>query len=200
MLGFVALAGLLAVMLAPAAPPDPPPAGRVEVTPVTINGSGCPAGTVSVAPAPDNSGFVIRLSNFQASAGGGAPTTSSRQNCQANLAVRVPAGYTWTIDRVDRSGSVNLAAGATGLVQATHYFQGSQDQATWSHTFTGPLQQDWQLSQVIDPASQVWAPCGEQRNLNVNSELRVSTGADNAVTSTLREREEHFYRFAWKRC
>ena len=65
----------------------------------TVNGSGCPAGSASVAMQPDNTGFRIRYSDFRAEDGGTAEPTAIRKNCQVNLLVHVPQGFTFAIAR-----------------------------------------------------------------------------------------------------
>jgi len=76
---------------------DAPPVDRVVVDTVTVNGSGCPAGTAAVAVSPDNTAFTISYSSYIAQVGVGASPTDFRKNCNLNLFVHVPPGFTYAI-------------------------------------------------------------------------------------------------------
>ncbi len=146
---------------------------------MTVNGSGCPAGTAAVAVSPDNTAFTVAYSSYMAQVGVGAKPTDVRKNCQLNLRVHVPQGFTYAVAKADYRGFAHLERGASALERANYYFQGSSATAYVSHPLKGPFNDDWQATDEVDVASLVWAPCGEKRNLNVNTELRVSVGTSN---------------------
>src|SRR3712207_4673909 len=81
-----------------------PPPGRITVNVVTVNGSGCPWGTAAVAVSPDNTAFTVTYSNYMAKVGPGSTTTDWRKNCQINLRVNVPQGFTYAIAQADYRG------------------------------------------------------------------------------------------------
>jgi hypothetical protein len=149
------------------------PAPRIEV--VTVNGSGCAAGDADVTT--DGRTFTIGYHSFLARAGGGSSPVDFRKNCQVNIAVNVPDGYTYGLWRTTYTGYAHLQAGATGLNRVNVYLQGSSTGQTVDHTFTGPVSEDWQTSYRPGTEDVLWAPCGAQRNINVNAELRVNIGS-----------------------
>ena len=156
---------------------------------------------------PDNTAFTVTYSNYLAQAGKGAAPTDFRKNCQLNLRVHVPQGFTYAIAQADYRGFAHLERGATALERANYYFQGSSATASISHPFRGPIDDDWQQTDVTDVASLVFAPCGEERNLNVNTELRVNSGTSNPKTTnsfismdSTDGSIETIYHFSWKRC
>jgi hypothetical protein len=206
---------LIASLFAPpgAAPADveaaaaPPPPGRVTVEVVTVNGSGCPAGTAAVAAASDNSAFTVTYSSYLAQVGVGAAPTDFRKNCQLAVQVHVPQGFTFAIAQADYRGFASLQKGATGLERANYYFQGESATAFVSHSFGGPYSDYWQATDRTAEASLVFAPCGEDRILNVNTELRVSAGtSDPSKTTSFMAMDSTdgsvrtVYHFAWKEC
>ncbi|WP_228004598.1 DUF4360 domain-containing protein [Amycolatopsis sp. YIM 10] len=67
------------------APGTTPPPDHFTIDVVTVNGSGCPAGTAAVAVSPDNKAFTVTYSDFLAQVGVGATPTDFRENdnCQA---------------------------------------------------------------------------------------------------------------------
>ena len=187
--------------------PTTPPPDKIIIDVVTVNGSGCKPGTAAVAVSPDNTAFTVTYSEFLAQVGVGSTPTDFRKNCQLNLLVHVPQGFTYAISETDYRGFAHLERGASGQEKANYYFQGDQQTTPVSHPLNGPYDEDWQFTDKNDVAQLVYLPCGETRNFNINTELRVSGGTsdttkttsfiamdstDGAITTT--------YHFAWKEC
>jgi hypothetical protein len=186
---------------------DTPPPDKIVIDIVTVNGSGCPAGTAAVAVSPDNTAFTVTYSAFLAQVGVGAKPTDFRKNCQLNLLVHVPQGFTYAVAETDYRGFAHLETGANGMERANYYFQGDAQTTPISHSLNGTYDDDWQFTDKNDVAQLVWLPCGETRNFNINAELRVNAGTsdpkkttsfiamdstDGSITTT--------YHFAWKQC
>ena len=185
---------------------DTPPSGRITIDLVTVNGSGCPAGT-AVESSADNTSFFVSYSDYLATAGVGADPTDFRKNCQLNVLVHVPQGFSFAIAEADFNGFASLAAGATAMERDQYYFAGESPTAVVTHTFSGPLVDDWQVVDSTDVATLVFSPCGVSRNLNINTELRVLNGTSDAskVTNWIAMDSAHasvrnIFHFAWKRC
>lgn len=208
MLNAITAAGFALSLLAPQAfsGSTQPPPDKIVIDVVTVNGSGCPAGTAAVAVAPDNTAFTVTYSKFLAQVGGGAAPTDFRKNCQLNLRVHVPNGFTYAVAQADYRGFAHLEKGATALQRANYYFQAMSPTAYVEHPFSGSFEDNWQTTDKTDVAQLVYAPCGEQRNFNINAELRVNAGTskpgatsfitmdstDGSISTT--------YHFAWKTC
>lgn len=213
MTGGLLLGGALAALLTTALPAqgpsdgfeDPPP-DKIVIKVATVNGSGCPAGTTAVAVSEDNTAFTVTYSDYLAQAGGGSAPTAFRKNCQLNLIVHVPQGFTYAIASADYRGFAALQSGASGTQRASYYFQGSSNTASKAHPFSGPYNDNWQATDTTDWAQLVWAPCGVQRNFNINTELRVSAGtssADKVSFMTMDSTDGDIstvYHMAWKEC
>jgi hypothetical protein len=183
------------------------PPEKIRVSIQTVNGSGCPLGTAAVAVAGDNTAFTVTYSDYLAQVGVGSEPTDIRKNCQLNLDVHVPQGFAYAIARVDYRGFAHLENGASGLQKASYYFQGSSRTASQSHQFSGPYSDNWQTSDSTEYSALVWAPCGEDRNFNINSELRVNAGTSNVNETTSFMAMDStdgsvntVYHFAWKKC
>jgi hypothetical protein len=210
MLNLLAVGGLVASLITgPSAieVPTSPPGEKVTVSVVTVNGSGCPAGTAAVATSSDNTAFTVTYSDYLAQVGVGAKPTDFRKNCQLSLKIHVPSGFTYAIAQADSRGFASLERGARALQRASYYFMGMSATAMVSHPFTGPLSDDWQATDRTETASLVYAPCGEDRNLNVNTELRVYAGTSNPKTTTSFMTMDStdgsastLYHFAWRHC
>ncbi|QIS20523.1 DUF4360 domain-containing protein [Nocardia terpenica] len=186
---------------------DNPPPDKITIDVVTVNGSGCPQDTAAVAVAPDNTAFTVTYSAYTAQVGVGAQPTDFRKNCQLDLRVHVPQGFTYGIAEADYRGFAHLEAGATALERARYYFQGDSPTAYVDHPMSGAFEDDWQNTDSTEVGSVVFMPCGEFRDFDINTELRVNAGSsdprkttsfitmdstDGSITTT--------YHFAWKQC
>ncbi|MGC2999365.1 DUF4360 domain-containing protein [Streptomyces sp. G35A] len=183
---------------------DPPP-DKIVIKVATVNGSGCPQGTAAVAVSADNTAFTVTYSDYLAQAGGTSDPTAYRKNCQLSLLVHVPQGFTYAVADADYRGFAALQPGAKGTQKASYYFQGSSDTQYRSHPFAGPYDDNWQATDTTDWAQLVWAPCGVQRNFNINTELRVSAGttSDEVSFMTMDSTDGDIstvYHLAWKEC
>ncbi|WP_328392681.1 DUF4360 domain-containing protein [Streptomyces sp. NBC_00390] len=213
MTGGLLVTGAIAALLTTALPAqhspssivDPPP-DRIVIDIATVNGSGCPKDTAAVAVSQDNTAFTVTYSQYLAQVGGGAPPTAARKNCQLNLIVHVPQGFTYAIASADYRGYALLAPGASSTEKASYYFQGSPQTAFRTHNFGGPYDDNWQATDETDWAQLVWAPCGVQRNFNINTELRVNKGtsAPGATSYMTMDSTDGaistVYHLAWKEC
>jgi len=185
----------------------PPPPDKIVIDVVNANGTGCPPGTSAVAVSQDNTAFTVTYSVFTALVGVGAGPMDPRKNCQIGLRVHVPQGFTYGIASADYRGFAHLEKGATGLERANYYFQGNSPTAFMQHPLAGPLDNDWQFTDSTEVGAIVFKPCGEERNLNINAELRAAAGTsdpkkttsyvtmdstDGSITTT--------YHFGWKTC
>ncbi|MQY32770.1 hypothetical protein SRB17_07270 [Streptomyces sp. RB17] len=213
MAGGLLLSGAVAALLSTALPAqssspvfDNPPPDKIVIDVATVNGSGCPAGTAAVAVSPDNTAFTVTYSNYLAQAGGASDPTAFRKNCQLNLVVHVPQGFTYAIAEADYRGFLSLQPGASGTQKASYYFQGSSQTVPRTHPFNGPYNDDWQATDSTDWAQLVWAPCGVLRNFNINTELRVNAGtqaSDKVSFMTMDSTDGDIstvYHLAWKDC
>ncbi len=180
------------------------PSEKITVGIDTINGSGCRAGTAAVAVSSDNTAFTVTYSDYLASAGEGASPVDFRKNCQLSLDVHIPSGFTYAIASVDYRGYAYLASGASGLQKAQYYFQGSSQTASSEETFAGPYNDNWHANKTTEWAGLVWSPCGEDKNVNINTELRVSSGSSNDTSFMTMDSTDGAvsttYHLSWQEC
>ncbi|GGK98720.1 DUF4360 domain-containing protein [Mangrovihabitans endophyticus] len=183
---------------------DPPPSDEITIELVAMAGSGCAPGTADVAISPDKSAFTAIYSAYLAQAGPGVAVTENRKNCQLNVLVNAPAGFTFAIAKVDYRGYGYLQNGAVAQQRANYYFQGMSVGSYATHAIGAPLDDNWIATDEVPIASQIFRPCGEQRNLNINTELRVSKGTSTDVSYLTMDSTdgsiETVYHFSWMRC
>ncbi|HEU4427073.1 MAG TPA: DUF4360 domain-containing protein [Pilimelia sp.] len=184
-----------------------PPDDRIVVEVITVNGSGCPAGTAAIAVAPDNTAFTVTYSQYIALVGVGSTPIDFRKNCQLNVLVHVPQGFTYAIAKADYRGFASLARGANAMLKANYYFQGHSQTEFRTHRLDGEYEDNWQATDQTEIPALVYKPCGEQRLLNINTELRVNKGtSDTRNTTSLITMDstdgslDTVYHFHWKSC
>ncbi|MUN41099.1 DUF4360 domain-containing protein [Actinomadura litoris] len=203
-----ALAGTLGLTAPTAAPtsaapaPAMPEGASIEV--VSVNGSGCAKGSGTVVMSEDRTGFTVNHSRDLAYAGNGAPVTASRKNCQISLLVKAPHDYTYAIGGADYRGFAGLERGASVRLRTRYYFQGLRDDSKVDHALQGPYFDGWQFTDVISTPHLAYKACGEDRALNINTELRVDPGTSGSDKMSFVSMESTSssarYDFAWKRC
>jgi len=189
---------------------SPPPPDRFVIDIVNVLGSGCPKDTSAVAVSDDNSAFTVTYSTYTALVGVGAGPLDARKNCQMGVKVHAPQGFTYGIAQADYRGFTHLEKGASGLERANYYFQGNSPTAFIEHPLTAPsgmVERDWQFTDRTEVGSIVFKNCGEERNLNINTELRASAGSSDPKKTTSFVTMDSTdgsittaYHFAWKTC
>lgn len=168
-------------------PPPPPPTDRIVIDSVVANGSGCPAGTAAVAVSPDGTAFTVTYSNYLAQVGPGTSPTDFQKNCRLSLSVHVPGGLTYAVVSADYRGFASLAPGASGTQRAGYHFQGDPRTTNATHQFKGGFNNDWETTDTVPAPALVFAPCGEERNLTIDTELRVDAGTSSPSATSFME-------------
>jgi hypothetical protein len=209
---FLAGAAMLASFGVGAAPasaalPAKLPTDKMVIDVVAANGTGCPFGTADVQVSKDNTAFTVTYSQFTAQVGKGAAPLDFRKACQLALNVHVPQGFTYAIAGADYRGYAHLEKGATATETAYYYFQGEPQTTRIKHDFKGYTDTDWQRTDEVGVGSLSYLPCGEERNLNVNTELKVVGGSSDTQSKTsfmtmdsTDGRIDTVYHVAWKKC
>jgi hypothetical protein len=162
-----------------AAPSQPP---YFTVSLVTANGTGCPAGSAAVSQV-NSTVFTVTYSKYTAFAGGGVSPILRRLNCELDVQVGVPSGWTYGILEVDYRGYAYLDNDASGKLAADYYFAGQPITQHQQHTIYGPKDYNYTLSDYAGVMA--WAPCHFNATLNVDTSVRVSPGDDTSFANEL---------------
>ena len=140
---------------------------------LSVNGSGCPPMSTKVSAA-SNTTFTVTYSQYAASVGGGANPGDFRKNCQLDVLVGVPAGFTYGIASEQYRGFANLDTGAQGKLQTSYYFSGIRGTYPANHSLYGPMSDDYEFDDQQPVIT--WAPCHWVGTMNVNTSLQVFRG------------------------
>jgi hypothetical protein len=147
-----------------------------RVRSISYAGSGCRAGSVATNVSPDLQAVTLMFDEYAAYDGPGVPLNEKRRNCQFNFDLDYPAGWSFAIPSITVRGYAQIRRGGSGLVQFTHYYSGVANLARYRITLTGPVDRDL-VAVLPQEGPLVWSPCGAHRGLNINSEIRLATGA-----------------------
>ncbi len=196
-------APLLFATISSAAHADAP--AYVRVRSISYAGSGCPAGSVAGNTSPDRQAFTLLFDQYVAEVGPGVPFNQKRKNCQINVDLDFPQGWSYSILTVDYRGYVALEGGVKGAQQSSYYFQGQGSTATLKTNMFGPIDQNYQIRDTLGLSAVVWSPCGAQRALNINSQLTVdnagSASRHGLLTTDSIDGQLHLvYGIQWQRC
>jgi len=158
-----------------AATPGQPTPPHFTVRLLSVNGSGCPHGSTAVSVASDTV-FTVTYDQYTASAGDGASPADFRKNCQLNVDVGVPAGWTYGIAAVDYRGYAHLGKGARGTLAASYYFGGLPGTYRQNHSIYGAVDNDYEFNDQVPVVAYV--PCRVHTTLNINTSLNLYRGTD----------------------
>lgn len=199
----VCSASLLLPAIAQTALADTP--DYVSVRSIAYAGSGCPAGSVAENISPDLQAFTLLFDNYIAEVGPGVSAREKRKNCQINIDLDFPQGWSYTIFTVDYRGYMSLENKVVGTQKSSYYFQGSRATASLQSVFRGPYDNDYQIRDTLGLSAVVWSPCGASRALNINTQVRVDNNRNRrgfglATIDSIDGQLAHIYGIQWRRC
>ncbi|MBT8224661.1 MAG: DUF4360 domain-containing protein [Dactylosporangium sp.] len=206
----VAASVALSSLVGPAWDPGGEPTDeKITASLEAINGSGCPVDSVTVVPYSDNTGIVLSYSSFYVQRGGDSTVIQGYQNCNLDIRMGVPAGFTFAISKAVYYGYAFVLPGATAKLVAKYNYQG-QPPVTSSHIINvdSPFDDNWTVIDEFPVPNLSWAPCGEDIILTDAFELRVQpygpSSSPTDVSFVTVNKSDHSIRtelnFVWAEC
>jgi hypothetical protein len=178
---------------------------NVRLRGISYAGSGCPSGTVAQSISADHRLLNLRFDSYIAEVGRGVPVNEARRNCQVNIDLDYPSGWSFAIESVDYRGYASLERGVVAVLSSTSYYAGATQTARLQTTFRGPFDADYSVRDQLSISSQLWSPCGVKRSLNINTQVRLDNSqnrnGDGLVTvDRMQTATTHQYGLLWRRC
>jgi hypothetical protein len=180
-----------------------PNRNEVSIRQITVNGSGCPQGSVAAAISDDLSSFTLLFSEFIASSGPNVAAPENRKNCQINIDIRYPQGWSYSVATIDYRGFVGIPAGVTAIQRSTYYFSGSTQQSSVQSRWVGPRSEDYLVRNQVPISQIVWSRCGRTERGNVNTQIRLEgdlTKSGQMTVDSIDGTLKQIYGIQWKRC
>jgi hypothetical protein len=136
-------------------------------------GTGCPAGSASVALSPDSKAISILFDQYVVEAGGAK--AFDRKNCNIAIPVHVPQGYSVAVMAIDYRGFVGLPSGARASLNVNYFLAGQGRGINTSKSFMGSLSSNYVKSDQLGIESIVWSGCGADTILRANTSMLVQS-------------------------
>jgi hypothetical protein len=194
----------------PASAADP-----VVVQSMTHEGSGCPPGSVSSDIALDGSAFTVLFDSYVAEVGPGVPASGRTRDCDVDMVLKAPLGWSWAIAGIEHRGFASLPSGVSATLKSSFLFnrqRADQRQAPPLEIhLIGPMQDDYIVSSDTPPLQIEWSKCGGLSHLHINTSLKVNAASSAGPgLVTVDSLEGHLtqlegstlcgYRLVWRRC
>jgi hypothetical protein len=180
-----------------------PNRNEVSIRQITVNGSGCPPGSVASSLSDDATQFTLLFSNFIASSGRGVSAPENRKNCQINLDIRYPNGWSYSVATVDFRGFVSVPRGVTAVQRSNYYFSGQTLQASVESRWSGPRSEDYLVRNQVPIDKVVWSACGRTERGNINTQIRLEGDLTQSAQMTVDSIDgtlQQIYGIQWRRC
>ncbi len=168
-------------------------------------GNGCPAGSVSAVLSTDAKTLSVVFDEYQVEVSG--RTRIARKNCDLQIPVHVPSGWSFSVIQLDYRGFNSLPAGSRSELVADYFFagNGAGNSVRYSKTFTGPKDDDYLFTNQLGIEATVWSPCdGADPILRAKTDLRLYGNArgDQALSTvdSVDIKSGLIYQFQWKKC
>jgi hypothetical protein len=180
-----------------------PDKSKTFINGITYGGSGCKQGSVSSSISQDLTTFTLIFDSFIAETGQGKSISDSRKNCQINVDLRYPQGWSYSIVSVDYRGFVSLPKGTSAEQSALYYFSGETAQSKSSTKFQGPYENSYLVSDKIPVQQIVWSPCGKVIQGNVNAAVSISGDRSKSALMTVDSidgKVKQIFGVQWRKC
>jgi hypothetical protein len=136
-------------------------------------GTGCPAGSASVALSPDQTAISMLFDQYVVEAGG--KKAFDRKNCNIAIPVRVPNGYSVSVFAIDYRGFTVLPRRASATLTVDYFLAGGGRGVRTSKSFQGPVSSDYLKSDNLGLEAIVWSACGADTILRANTSMLVQS-------------------------
>lgn len=167
----------------------------------SYGGTGCSAGSASVALSPDRKALSMLFDSYVVEAIGRNRT--ERKSCNIAVPVHVPQGYSVAVFKVDYRGFNSLPQGAMSMFGVEYFFAGYRG-PQMQKNFYGNLMGNYTLSNTLAASAVVWSPCGQQTLLRANTNMMVRSNdrGDQAMATvdSVDIRSGLVYHLQWRRC
>lgn len=177
-------------------------AAQIELGEPRYGGTGCPAGSASVALSPDQTAISILFDQYVVEAGG--RKTFDRKNCNIAIPVRVPNGYSVSVFAIDYRGFTGLPAGGRAQLNVNYFLAGDGQGIRTTKNFRGPRSSDYMTTDRLGLESIVWSGCGADTILRANTTMLVQSNSRRELAlGTVDSADVQaglVYHVQWRRC
>lgn len=160
---------------------------KAELLDLSMNGSGCPIEDSQVTYDFNGEWLTVDFKQdgvFKVQKGRQTRLEASRRNCILTVDLRLPKGYRYAVKRSISSGWLELQGRDVLEHDISFYTQGTGRTTSVGTDEKAYQKREWQFDRSLQAAEKIWSPCGSDRALNVNAQLRVSSSTGNSQDSS----------------
>jgi len=165
-------------------------------------GTGCPDGSASVNLSDDRKSLSILFDSFVVEAGGTTNKAFDRKVCNVAIPVHVPQGLSVSILAIDYRGFNDIPVGAKSTFGVEYFFAGVRG-PSFSKNFSGPVSDNYVITNQLTAQALVWSACGADVILRTNPSIRVQTIQNKEAMATVDSEDVNaaiVYQLQWKKC
>jgi hypothetical protein len=181
----------------------------IFVEQITVNGSGCPAGSVAANFTANFTLLELTFSSFVAQIGPGTVPADWHKNCIVAVTLHIPAGITFALVGADYRGYAQVDQGVTGIQTTTYFIAGQTGDFSRSSMAPGDLDSlgNYARQDVIPVVERVWSQCGVDAIANLNATVSLDNSKNRSASGLMTLAETDFaphvlfhWHFAWQNC
>ena len=189
----------LCAVFATASPvPEPIPAfnpNEVYIEGITYAGSGCPHGSADISITNGGKNIVIDFDDHFC-----IPPPLSK-NCNINFKVHYPQGYSFTLFQTEYIGFVDLPNGQCKATLDSSYWFAGFPQSSFQKVWTGPVSQNFDITDAFTQEKLVWCPCGASTTLNLNTRITLNrNGCGVFCVDKIKQKVRAIFGIQWRQC
>lgn len=147
-------------------------------------GTGCPAGSASVALTEDQQTLSILFDSFVVQAPTPQNATFDRKSCNIRIPVRVGPGYQVALIAFDYNGFAAIPTGGRGQFQARYAYAGQLRPAIFNKVFSGGQAQNYSLKNELISTSVDFSPCSTGKDLMMIVDANILAQTNNRMDAS----------------
>lgn len=152
---------------------------QIQLGSPAYGGTGCPAGSASVALTEDQQTLSILFDSFVVQAPTAQNANFDRKNCNLRIPVRVGSGFQVALIAFDYNGFAAIPNGARGQFEARYAYAGQARPAIFRKTFLGPQVQNYSLKNELISTTIDWSPCSTGKDLMMIVDANILAQTNN---------------------
>jgi hypothetical protein len=166
---------------------------------VDFFGEAC-AGSAAAAVSPDGQAATSTFSDFVASTAPGSAQDDRRRSCLMQLRVRVPAGWSYTLNGAQVRGFVSLEPGVAGHRHSRYVMPGDDRPPSVGNDWPASGIEDSFQADDFGPGKRLaWSPCGKGQRMWIGTEIGVDDSDEADATGQVAI-DTIDVELGWKRC
>lgn len=165
-------------------------------------GTGCNSSNARATLSPNGQQISILFDDYIVSAEGRFEPAIDRKNCDVNIPIRAPHGFSVALFTIDYRGFAALDS-SSRLSFTADYSLSGRSSRRYSREFQGPMNDNYTFRNEIRAELDVWSACGGTLNLRTQSSMIAEAPAGGQAQGSIDSMDIQsgiIYSFQFRRC